>query len=124
MTDAVVFERARVVLPDGVERVSVRIEGGLITGIDTARDGARPVDASGRCTVISYGRPVAVSGVNVRPGDIVFAEIDGIVIVPRDIAEETVERAFAKVAKEDGARADLEQLRGLVLGHDQRVVLQ
>lgn len=47
MTDAVVFERARVVLPDGVERVSVRIEGGLITGIDTARDGALPVDAAG-----------------------------------------------------------------------------
>ena len=47
MTDAVVFERARVILPDGVERVSVRIEGGIITGIDTARDGALPVDAAG-----------------------------------------------------------------------------
>ena len=35
----------------------------------------------------------------VRPGDIVFAEIDGVVFIPQDAAEETVSRAFEKVAK-------------------------
>lgn len=45
---ALVFEGARVILPGGVEKVSVRIEGGVITGLDTARDGARVIDVSGR----------------------------------------------------------------------------
>jgi regulator of RNase E activity RraA len=69
--------------------------------------GPRPVDISGRGTVISIGRPIEVAGVTVRPGDVVFAEVDGIVILPQDLAEETVSRAFEKVAKEDGAREDL-----------------
>ena len=69
--------------------------------------GSRPVDISGRGTVISIGRPIEVAGVTVRPGDVVFAEVDGIVIVPQEIAEETVSLAFEKVAKEDGAREDL-----------------
>jgi 4-hydroxy-4-methyl-2-oxoglutarate aldolase len=69
--------------------------------------GPRPVDISGRGTVISIGRPVEVAGVVVRPGDVVFAEIDGVVIIPQDVAEVTLSRAFEKVAKEDGAREDL-----------------
>ena len=47
MTLPFVFEGAEVVLPDRVARVSVRVEGGRITGIDTPRDGARVVDARG-----------------------------------------------------------------------------
>lgn len=45
---AILFEGARVVLPGSVETVSVRIEDGLITGLDTARDGARVIDLAGR----------------------------------------------------------------------------
>ncbi len=45
--DAMIFEGAQVILPDRVAQVSVRIEGGVITGIDTPRDGARVIDAKG-----------------------------------------------------------------------------
>jgi 4-hydroxy-4-methyl-2-oxoglutarate aldolase len=69
--------------------------------------GARPVDISGRGTVISYGRPIEIAGVTVHQNDVVFAEIDGIVVIPSAVAEETVDRALDKVAKEDGARDDL-----------------
>lgn len=44
---AVVVEGARVVLEDRVERVSVRLEGGVITGLDVARDGAEVIDGRG-----------------------------------------------------------------------------
>ena len=44
---AVIYEGAKVILPGEVAQVSVRIEAGQITGIDTKRDGAAPVDASG-----------------------------------------------------------------------------
>ncbi|MGR3456042.1 alpha-D-ribose 1-methylphosphonate 5-triphosphate diphosphatase [Pseudooceanicola sp.] len=42
-----VFTGARVVLPDGIETVSVRVEDGRITGLDTPRDGAEVVEARG-----------------------------------------------------------------------------
>lgn len=47
MTEALVFEGARVVLPEGEAHVSVRVENGRITALDGARDGARVVDCRG-----------------------------------------------------------------------------
>ncbi|MCR8546945.1 alpha-D-ribose 1-methylphosphonate 5-triphosphate diphosphatase [Salipiger sp. P9] len=44
---AVMFEGAEVILPDGIETVSVRVENGHITGLDGAVDGAKRVDARG-----------------------------------------------------------------------------
>lgn len=44
---AQVFEGARVILPDAVVETSVRVEDGLITGFDTARDGAQIVPVRG-----------------------------------------------------------------------------
>ncbi|MGB8811968.1 MAG: alpha-D-ribose 1-methylphosphonate 5-triphosphate diphosphatase [Paracoccaceae bacterium] len=45
--EPVVFNGARVVLPDGVHSVSVRIEAGQISGLDVAEGGARVVNARG-----------------------------------------------------------------------------
>jgi 4-hydroxy-4-methyl-2-oxoglutarate aldolase len=95
---------ARGFLTDGCHRDTRMV---LDLGFPVFSLGPRPVDVSGRGTVISVGRPVEVAGVIVRPGDVVFAEVDGVVIIPQDVAEETMSRAFEKVAKEDGAREDL-----------------
>jgi 4-hydroxy-4-methyl-2-oxoglutarate aldolase len=95
---------ARGFLTDGCHRDTRMV---LDLGFPVFSRGPRPVDISGRGTVISIGRPVEVSGVIVHPGDLVFAEVDGVVIIPQDVAEETMSRAFDKVAKEDGAREDL-----------------
>jgi regulator of RNase E activity RraA len=95
---------ARGFLTDGCHRDTRMV---LDLGFPVFSRGPRPVDISGRGTVISSGRPVEVAGVVVRPGDVVFAEVDGVVIIPQDVAEETMSRAFEKVAKEDGAREDL-----------------
>lgn len=45
---AELIQGARVILDDRIETASVRIEGGRITGIDVARDGATVVEARGR----------------------------------------------------------------------------
>src|SRR5206468_6154643 len=53
--------------------------------------GIRP----GRNEVESVNRPVTIGGVLVRPGDVVVADGDGVVVVPREHAE-----AVARVARE------------------------
>ena len=47
MSGAMIFEGAHVVLDDRVQKISVRVEGGQITALDGARDGATVIDASG-----------------------------------------------------------------------------
>jgi regulator of RNase E activity RraA len=71
--------------------------------------GFRPVDSSSRSTVIAYGRPIECGGVRVNPGDVVFGDFDGIVVVPLERLAEVVELALAKVEGEDRSRDMLRQ---------------
>jgi 4-hydroxy-4-methyl-2-oxoglutarate aldolase len=52
--------------------------------------GIRP----GRNELESVNRPVTVGGVLVRPGDVVMADGDGVVVVPRERAEEVANAAL------------------------------
>ena len=103
-SNAAIARGARGLVTDGCHRDTRMIQQ---LGFPVFSHGSRPVDISGRGTVVSYGRPVEVAGVRVEQGDIVFAEIDGVAVIPQAVADEVVTRAFEKVAKEDGAREDL-----------------
>ena len=103
-SNAALARGARGTIIDGCHRDTRQI---LELGYPLFSTGARPFDIAGRATVASYGRPVKCGGVLVQPGDIVFAEIDGIVVIPSELAEETVAKAFEKVQKEDRCRDDL-----------------
>jgi len=71
--------------------------------------GIRP----GRNEVESVNRPVTVGGVLVRPGDVVVADGDGVVVVPREHAE-AVARAAREVLEADkAARRRLYEKLGL-----------
>jgi regulator of RNase E activity RraA len=96
---------ARGVVIDGYHRDTRKI---LDLGFSVFSTGAKPADIAGRAQAIAYDVPVSCGGVLVRPGDIVFAEIDGIAVIPYEVADETLTRAFAKVATEDRAREDLQ----------------
>lgn len=69
--------------------------------------GIRPLDSLGRGRVMAYDVPVRCGEVLVNPGDLVFADFDGIVVVPKDVEEETLNRAAEKVQKENVTRAGL-----------------
>lgn len=47
----------------------------------------------GRCLITHYQIPLQIDDVTIKPGDIVLGDIDGVLIVPRDIAYEVLLRA-------------------------------
>ncbi len=57
-------------------------------------------DQAPRGKVIDFRVPIEIEGVRVVPGDIVFGDLDGVVIVPQDIEEEVIQRAYAKATGE------------------------
>jgi 4-hydroxy-4-methyl-2-oxoglutarate aldolase len=65
--------------------------------------GIRP----GRNEIESVNRPVVVGGVLVMPGDIVAADGDGVVVVPRKYGEPVAKYAHATIEKDKAARRDL-----------------
>lgn len=66
--------------------------------------GTSPYDSKDRNRVIDIDVPVEVGGVRIAPGDLVVADIDGIVVVPREVETEVVRRAWEKVNAENTVR--------------------
>lgn len=47
----------------------------------------------GRFRMIGYQMPIMIGNVHIYPGDIIFGDIDGCIVVPRKLAYEVLERA-------------------------------
>jgi len=69
--------------------------------------GIRPLDSMGRGKVMAYDVPIRCGGVLVEPGALVFADFDGVVVIPRLLERETLALASEKVTKESHSRRDL-----------------
>lgn len=59
-----------------------------------------PLDIRGRGEIVSFGEPVSFRGVPVRPGDLMFADANGIVAVPAEAIEEVLALCEDRVARE------------------------
>ncbi|XUL93335.1 4-carboxy-4-hydroxy-2-oxoadipate aldolase/oxaloacetate decarboxylase [Streptomyces galilaeus] len=68
---------------------------------------SRAVSSQGtvKATGGSVNVPIAIDGQVVRPGDVIVADDDGVVVVPREKARETAEKSAAREAKEAATRA-------------------
>ena len=75
--------------------------------------GISPVDSSGRGDVIAYNVPIECGGVKVNPGDIVFGDYDGVVVIPQKVENKVIEAALEKVSGENRTRDEL--LKGSTL---------
>jgi 4-hydroxy-4-methyl-2-oxoglutarate aldolase len=92
---------ARGAILDGMIRDRDKIEA---LGFAVFARGCRPTDSLGRVSIEEADLVVALAGVPVRSGDLVVADADGITVVPRERAEETVRLAVEKATTEDHAR--------------------
>jgi regulator of RNase E activity RraA len=61
-------------------------------------------DSLHRQRVINVDVPVEIDGVRFAPGDLVMADADGVVVVPRAIEDQVVRRAWEKVHAENITR--------------------
>ena len=61
-------------------------------------------DSKDRQRVIDLDVPVEIDGVAFHPGDLVIADLDGVVVVPRAVEAEVVQAAWAKVNAENEVR--------------------
>jgi 4-hydroxy-4-methyl-2-oxoglutarate aldolase len=52
-----------------------------------------PNGSLGRCLITHYQVPIKIGDVLIKPGDVIFADIDGVICVPRDIAYDVLVRA-------------------------------
>jgi regulator of RNase E activity RraA len=69
--------------------------------------GIRPVDSMGRGRIMAYDVPIRCGEVLVRPSELVFADFDGIVVVPAEVEDRVIERAIDKVSRENASRQEL-----------------
>jgi 4-hydroxy-4-methyl-2-oxoglutarate aldolase len=66
--------------------------------------GVSPYDSLDRQRVVDLGVCVEINGVTIHQGDLVIADVDGIVVVPRAAEEEVVRLAWKKVHAENITR--------------------
>jgi 4-hydroxy-4-methyl-2-oxoglutarate aldolase len=71
--------------------------------------GIGPLDSRGRGKMMAMDVPTECGGVLVRTGDLVFGDVDGVVVIPQGIAGEVIAAALDKVTGENKTRAHLEE---------------
>ena len=72
---------------------------------------SRAISAKGtvKASIGSVNLPVVCAGVNVKPGDVIVADDDGVVVVDRKIAQEVARAGEEREKKEAGSRARLQK---------------
>ena len=91
---------------DGYSRDSNEIEK---LNFPTFSLGTYAQDQGPRGKVIDYGVPIEFNGIQVNPGDIVYGDRDGVLIVPQAIEKEAFEGAIEKARGEKLVQKALEK---------------
>ena len=78
-------------------------------GFPVFHGGIAPLDSKGRGRIMALDVPIVCGGAKVAPGDLIFGDADGVVVIPRAVEAEVLRLAFEKVAGEKSTLADLER---------------
>ena len=98
------------VVLDGLTRDAARI---MAMDYPVFAAGFCPLDSKGRLDAVAYNQPIRVGNVPVRPGDWVFGDIDGVVVVPQELAETVFAKAWEKATGENRVREELAKGRSV-----------
>ena len=104
LATAVLAAGAHGAVIDGMVRDSNEL---LRLGLPTFCAGTSPVDSLGRDDLVSFDEPLDCRGVHIVPGDLLVADVDGVVVVPATLEVEVIEQALEKIRGEGRMRTDL-----------------
>ena len=98
-----------------VKGVSGVVVDGAVRDLDFCKDmafpvyarAAVPITARGRVTQESFNCLIRLGDVQVRPGDVIVADVNGIVVICPERLDEVVRKAEALMDKEERMKADL-----------------
>jgi len=111
LTNAAVGHKLSGVIIDGGARDYQEI---VELGFPVFCKGLTPYDSLGRMDGRERDLPVECGGVRVCPGDLIYGDVDGIVVVPQDMVDEVVAKAWEKVKGESTVREELRAGKGVV----------
>lgn len=81
-------------------------------------DGVQPTDAYGKWQITEFEVPITMPGIHgdvwVRPGDYVFGDPDGVMIIRKEIIEEVLDLAEKRLEKEDLIREEIKNTNDIL----------
>lgn len=101
MTTRALHLKAAGAVLDGYHRDTNEV---LELGLPVFSFGGYAQDQGPRGKVVDWRVPVEVGGVRVKPGDLVFGDQDGVLVIPREAEAEALRRALEKVGTENQVR--------------------
>jgi regulator of RNase E activity RraA/CMP-N-acetylneuraminic acid synthetase len=78
-------------------------------GLPVFATGYNCQDVRKRATLDSINRPISVQGIRISPGDLIFADREGVVVVPRRVEREVIETALRNAGNEKHLQIDIAQ---------------
>lgn len=69
--------------------------------------GAKCKDVRKRATLESINKKINLYGVEIYPNDLIFADNDGVVVIPKKYEEEAIQKAFEIINKEKSILSDI-----------------
>lgn len=101
MTTRAMHLKAAGAVLDGYSRDTPEV---LASGLPVFSFGGYAQDQGPRGKVVDWRVPVEINGVRVAPGDIVFGDLDGVLVIPHQVEEEAIRRALEKASTENKVR--------------------
>lgn len=65
-------------------------------------------DSSVRTQVVDYRCTIEIGQVTIHDGDLIFGDVDGVLVIPKEVADEVIEKALEKAAGEKVVRKAIE----------------
>jgi regulator of RNase E activity RraA len=98
MSTRAIHLKAAGAVVDGFARDAAGIEA---LGFPTFCRGLYAQDQGPRGKVIDYRTPIEIGGVRIVPGDLLFGDREGVLVIPKAVEREAVEAALAKASTEN-----------------------
>lgn len=101
MTTRAMHLKAAGAVLDGFSRDTPEV---LQMGLPVFSCGGYAQDQGPRGKVVDYRIAVEINGVRISPGDIIFGDLDGVLVIPRHAEEEAIRKALEKASTENKVR--------------------